>query len=39
VNGFKPVRIAGLTSPPAGALPEFRLKGFEWQIYRRAVSE
>ena len=34
---FKPVRIAGM--PEAGAgFPFFRLNGFEWRLYHRAVS-
>jgi cyclomaltodextrinase / maltogenic alpha-amylase / neopullulanase len=38
-GGFKPVPISGLVDPPAGDLPQFRLNGFEWQIYHRAVSK
>lgn len=34
---FKPVRISGTTEAPIGALPVFRLNGFEWRIYHRAV--
>ena len=38
-GGFKPVPISGLVDPPVGELPQFRLNGFEWQIYHRAVSK
>jgi len=38
-RGFKPVPISGLVDPPVGELPQFRLNGFEWQIYHRAVSK
>ncbi len=38
-GGFKPVPISGLVDPPAGELPQFRLNGFEWQIYHRVVSK
>lgn len=34
---FKPVRIAGMPGAPAGGFPQFRLNGFEWQIYHRVV--
>jgi glycosidase len=34
---FKPVRILGTTDAPIGTLPVFRLNGFEWRIYHRAV--
>jgi len=36
---FKPVRISGLPDAPAGIFPHFRLNGFEWRIYHRAVSQ
>jgi cyclomaltodextrinase / maltogenic alpha-amylase / neopullulanase len=39
VKEFEPVRIAGLSGSPAGALPQFRLNGFEWRIYHRVVSQ
>ena len=34
---FKPVKIAGLPDPPAAGFPLFRLNGFDWRIYHRAV--
>jgi cyclomaltodextrinase / maltogenic alpha-amylase / neopullulanase len=36
-QGFQPVRISGLPNAPGG-LPRFRLNGYEWRIYHRAVS-
>ncbi|HEV2435436.1 MAG TPA: alpha-amylase family glycosyl hydrolase [Verrucomicrobiae bacterium] len=38
-GGFKLVPISGLVDPPAGELPQFRLNGFEWQIFHRVVSK
>jgi len=38
VAGYAPLKIAGLDSPGAGALPEVRLNGFEWRIYHRAAT-
>jgi hypothetical protein len=38
-GGFKLVPISGLVDPPAGDLPQFRLNGFEWQIFHRTVSK
>jgi glycosidase len=35
---FKPVKIAGMPECPPGAFPLFRLNGFEWRIYHRAVK-
>jgi cyclomaltodextrinase / maltogenic alpha-amylase / neopullulanase len=35
---FKPVTIAGLPEPSAEGFPLFRLNGFEWRIYHRAVK-
>jgi cyclomaltodextrinase len=35
---FKPVRIAGMPDGPPGQLPLFRLGGFDWRIYHRAVQ-
>jgi len=35
---FKPVPIAGLPEVPADGFPLFRLNGFEWRIYHRAVK-
>ena len=35
---FKPVAIAGLPEPPADGFPLFRLGGFDWRIYHRAVK-
>jgi cyclomaltodextrinase len=36
---FKPVKIATLPEPPAGGLTNFRLNGYEWRIYHRAVKK
>jgi glycosidase len=36
---FKLVPISGLVDPPADDLPQFRLNGFEWQIFHRTVSK
>jgi len=35
---FQPVPIAGLPAPAANGFPLFRLNGFEWRIYHRAVK-
>ena len=35
---FKPVKMAGLPGAPASGFPLFRLNGFEWRIYHRAVA-
>ena len=35
---FKPVKIAGMPEPPADGFPLFRLNGFDWRIYHRAVK-
>jgi cyclomaltodextrinase len=35
---FQPVRISGWPGAPGG-LPRFRLSGYEWRIYHRAVSQ
>ena len=35
---FRPVRISGLPEYPPSGLPRFRLNGFEWRIYRRALE-
>jgi len=35
---FEPVKIAGLPAPPANDFPLCHLNGFEWRIYRHAVS-
>jgi hypothetical protein len=32
------VKMAGMPDPPANGFPLFRLSGFEWQIYHRAVK-
>ena len=34
---FKPVKISGMPDYPAAGFPLFRLNGFEWRIYHRAV--
>jgi glycosidase len=36
---FKPLKIAGLPEAPASGFPLFRLNGFEWRIYHRAVPK
>jgi cyclomaltodextrinase len=40
LNGgqFQPVPIAGLPAPATNGFPLFRLNGFEWRIYHRAVK-
>jgi hypothetical protein len=35
---FKPVKLAGMPEPPADSFPLFRLNGFDWRIYHRAVK-
>jgi len=35
---FKPVSISGMPRYPATGFPLFRLNGFEWRIYRRAIQ-
>jgi len=35
---FKPVKLAGLAEPPARGFPMFKLNGFEWRIYERAMK-
>ena len=35
---FKPVRIAGTSEAASNEFPLFRLNGFEWRIYQRAVK-
>jgi len=35
---FKPVKISGMPEFPANGFPGFRLNGFEWRIYHRAVK-
>jgi glycosidase len=35
---FEPVRLSGMPQYPAGEFPLFRLNGFEWRIYRRAIQ-
>jgi len=35
---FKPVKITGMPEPPSDGFPLFRLNGFEWRIYHRAVA-
>ena len=34
---FKPVKIKGMAEVPATGFPLFRLNGFEWRIYQRAL--
>jgi cyclomaltodextrinase len=38
-GGFKLVPISGLVDPPTEDMPQFRLNGFEWQIFHRTVSK
>jgi len=35
---FKPFRVSGMPEPPADGFPLFRLDGFDWRIYHRAVK-
>jgi len=35
---FKPVKLTGMPEPPADSFPLFRLNGFDWRIYHRAVK-
>jgi cyclomaltodextrinase / maltogenic alpha-amylase / neopullulanase len=35
---FKPVPIAGMPEAPSIGFPFFRLKGFEWRIYKRSMK-
>jgi hypothetical protein len=35
---FKPVKMAGLPELTAEGFPLFRLNGFEWRVYHRAVK-
>jgi glycosidase len=35
---FKPVKISGMPEAPSAGFPLFRLNGFEWRIYHRAVQ-
>jgi cyclomaltodextrinase / maltogenic alpha-amylase / neopullulanase len=35
---FKPVRISGMPECPPAGFPLFRLNGFEWRVYHRAVK-
>jgi cyclomaltodextrinase / maltogenic alpha-amylase / neopullulanase len=35
---FKPVKIAGMAEPPTDGFPLFRLNGFDWRVYHRAVK-
>ena len=35
---FKPVKITGTPEPAANGFPLFRLNGYEWHIYHRAVK-
>jgi cyclomaltodextrinase len=36
---FKPVKIAGTREVTAGGFPLFRLNGYEWRFYHRAVPQ
>jgi cyclomaltodextrinase len=35
---FKPVKLVGMPEPPADSFPLFRLNGFDWRIYHRAIK-
>ena len=35
---FTPVKIAGMPEAPAAGFPLYRLSGFEWRVYHRAVK-
>ena len=35
---FKHVKIAGVPEPSSNGFPLFRLNGYEWRIYHRAVK-
>ncbi len=35
---FKPIQISGMPEVPSTGFPLFRLNGFEWRIYHRAVK-
>jgi hypothetical protein len=35
---FKPMKIAGMPEVKGDTFPGFRLNGFEWRIYHRALS-
>lgn len=35
---FKPVKIKGMPESPSSGFPLFRLNGFDWRIYQRAVQ-
>jgi glycosidase len=35
---FKPVRLGGMPEAPAEGFPLFRLNGFDWRIYHRAIK-
>ena len=35
---FAPVKIAGMPEAPAAGFPLYRLSGFEWRVYHRAVK-
>ena len=34
---FKPIKIAGMPDSASAGFPLFRLSGFEWRIYHRAL--
>jgi hypothetical protein len=35
---FKSMKIAGIPEPSADGFPLFRLNGFDWRVYHRAVK-
>jgi hypothetical protein len=38
-HDFKLLKIPGMPEAPAAGFPMFRLNGFEWRIYHRAVKK
>jgi cyclomaltodextrinase len=38
-NGFQPMHISGMPDGGTDGLPGFKLNGFEWRIYHRAVPK
>jgi len=38
-HDFKLLKISGMPEAPAAGFPMFRLNGFEWRIYHRAVKK
>ncbi len=38
-NGFDPVKVSGMPEPLDTALPDFRLNGYGWFIFHRAITK